>query len=200
MEKSQKSRGRPRTFEVQQTLQKAANVFWRQGYAGSSLDDLGAAMGLTRPSIYNAFGNKESLYRQALAAFCGQLDAGLALCLNAEGSVEERFVRFFEQALDVYCATEEQLGCLMICTAPAECIQDPAVREDLKGLIDRVDRVIETHLKQVANQGQLSYPIDAKQHAKLFQSVLHTLALRSRAGESKRVLRRFVRYAVKTLC
>lgn len=70
MESSQKAPiGRPRGFDADEALEQAMLVFWKQGYEGASLTDLTNAMGITRKSMYAAFGNKEELFRKALARY-----------------------------------------------------------------------------------------------------------------------------------
>lgn len=61
--------GRPREFDADEALERAMRVFWEQGYEGASLSDLTAAMGITRTSMYAAFGNKEDLFRKVLARY-----------------------------------------------------------------------------------------------------------------------------------
>src|ERR1700732_2907294 len=63
------SRGRPRAFDTDEALDRAMHLFWRKGYLGTSLSDLTGAIGINRPSLYAAFGNKESLYRKALQRY-----------------------------------------------------------------------------------------------------------------------------------
>src|SRR4051812_22810840 len=66
-----RERGRPRGFDADTALDRAAEVFWRHGYEGASLNDLTEAMGINRPSMYAAYGNKEELFRRAVARYAG---------------------------------------------------------------------------------------------------------------------------------
>ncbi len=174
-------------------------VFWRQGFAATSLDDLAAAMGMNRPSIYNAFGDKEGIYRQALARFCAQMDAGLAATLGQTERVQDGLVAFFDQAIEVYCGGDQALGCLMICTAPAEAITREDVGNDLRGLVERLDRALTGYLKTAQDRAELSTGVEPKLAAKLLQATLQSLALRARAGESRRSLKQLARYSVATI-
>src|SRR2546426_9663255 len=69
IKKSAAPRGRPRSFCTEEALDRALQVFWQKGYEGTSLSDLTEAMGINRPSLYAAFGNKEELFRKVLALY-----------------------------------------------------------------------------------------------------------------------------------
>ena len=192
-------RGRPREFDPQVALHKAMQVFWRQGYSATSLDDLSAAMSMNRPSIYNAFGSKRNIYRQTLNAFCGQLDAGIDACLNNNESFETGLKSFFDSAIDLYCSEDPPMGCLMICTAPSEALNDNDIKKDFANLIERIDRAFENRIKKAIKDGEIQDDVNARLLAKCLQSTLHGVALRARAGESKRQLKQYVRFAVDSL-
>src|SRR5271154_809619 len=108
-----KPRGRPRSFDLDKALNAAMNVFWREGYEGASLSDLTEAMGITRPSLYAAFGNKEDLFRQVLDRYDERTAGFLVDSIEAPTArtVAERLLR---GAAHFHADLNNPPGCLMV--------------------------------------------------------------------------------------
>ncbi|MBM4335328.1 MAG: TetR/AcrR family transcriptional regulator [Deltaproteobacteria bacterium] len=183
--------GRPRLFDEDAALERALELFWERGLAATSLDDLAAAMGMRRPSLANAFGDKQALYRLALARFAERARAGAAAAF-AEPELAAALERFYLAALDLYCAREPAAGCMVVCTAPAAALVHPEVRADLLAVVRDLDAALARRFAQAEDA-------EPAISAKLAQAVLHTLAIRARAGESKASLRRLARAAANRL-
>ena len=187
---------RTKEFDETKALESAMRVFCENGYEGTSLQDLEQAMGLNRTSIYNAFGNKEAIYRRSLERFCGQLDQGLQATLVSGKPLTAGLYAFFDQAIEVYCGSNPPMGCLMICTAPSEAISHPEVGNDLKALIQRLDAGFTERLARAKREGELPDGTQARLAAQLLQATLQSIALRARSGHSKAGLRRLARYTI----
>jgi len=183
--------GRPRLFDEDAALERALELFWERGLAATSLDDLAAAMGMRRPSLANAFGDKQALYRLALARFAERARAGAAAAF-AEPELAAALERFYLAALDLYCAREPAAGCMVVCTAPAAALVHPEVCADLLAVVRDLDAALARRFAQAEDA-------EPAISAKLAQAVLHTLAIRARAGESKASLRRLARAAANRL-
>jgi AcrR family transcriptional regulator len=194
-----KPRGRPRKFDQEKALDGALLIFWQQGLAATSLDDLSQAMGMNRPSIYNAFGNKEAVYRLAIQRFRDMLDGGLKATLGTEPDLRPGLTAFFEQALAVYCSTTPSSGCFVMCTAPTAALSHPEVGKDLASVIQHIDDQLTNRIKAAIASGELPGGTDPRLTAKVIQGILHSLALRTRAGESRRSLTRMANYFVTLL-
>src|SRR6476659_5295165 len=125
------SKGRPREFDVDQALAAALRVFWQKGYDGASLTDLTDAMGVTRPSLYAAFGNKESLFRKALDLYEREKLAyiGEALAAPSSREVAERLLR---GALDLQTSECEPRGCLRVISSVTCGAEADSVKADLQ--------------------------------------------------------------------
>src|SRR5437870_3161165 len=104
-------RGRPREFDPEQALAAALRVFWQHGYEGASMTELTEAMGITKPSLYACFGNKEALFRKALDLYERDKLAyiGQALEEPTARKVAERLLR---GALATHCGGTDPQGCL----------------------------------------------------------------------------------------
>jgi AcrR family transcriptional regulator len=194
-----KQRGRPKLYDATSALEAAATVFWSKGFSGTSLDDLSAAMDMNRPSIYRAFGDKESIYRQALDQFASHMEEGFRRTLLHEPDIRVGLKKFYREALEIYTSGDSALGCMVMCTAPAAAVSHPEVQADLLSVIQEIDAKLLVRVEKAMADGQVNKTQDAKLLGKLIQAVLHTLAIRARAGESKASLRKFADSATLAL-
>lgn len=192
-----RARGRPREYDEGRALEAAAQVFWTQGLSGSSLDDLSSAMGMSRPSIYNAFGNKEALYRRALLHFGEGMEAAFELTMLGERDIRVALTGFYRAALSTYTSGDLPRGCMVMSTAAVAATCHPEVQADLLAVIRTLDRKIAKRLRQAVDDGQLPSSFDAAGRAAIAQGILHTLSLRARAGEPVRRLRRILETGVE---
>jgi AcrR family transcriptional regulator len=192
-------RGRPRQYDRGEALDRATAAFWARGYSATTLDDLVAAMGMNRPSIYNAFGDKQAVYRLALEHFVEQMRATVSERVLAEPTLEKALRNLYAGALDVYFGEERALGCFVFCTAPAEAVRLPEVRAIVAALIEELDGLLARKFREAAEHGHRAASRDPRLSAKLAQAVLHSLALRARAGEPRTALERMARGAAQAL-
>ena len=193
-----KARGRPRKFDPETALTAAGQLFWQRGYDATSLDQLAQAMDMNRPSIYNAFGGKRDIYVAAIDHFCALLRGGVE-ALMAEPDLGTALERFYDQAISIYCATDPQLGCMVMCTLPAPAVVESEFGERLRSVIADIDTAFEQRLRMAAESTDIADDIDIKGAARLLQATLHTIALRARAGETPRRLKQISRFTISLL-
>jgi TetR/AcrR family transcriptional regulator, copper-responsive repressor len=190
-------RGRPRAYDPEQALLRAAETFWQKGYDGTSLDDLAAATGMNRPSLYAAFGDKRDLYLKTLARY---RDDGRAMTLKmlADDPPLRVFLeRFYKGALDLYLAGGPR-GCYSIGTAATQAAVEPKVRDYLAGSIRDTDAFLTAQFRKARERGEIAG--DPAALAPLATATLHALAVRARAGLSRRELNALAVAAIDTIC
>src|SRR5271163_2671913 len=113
-----KPRGRPRSFDERDALEKATRVFRSKGYDGVTIDDLVAGMGVGRPSLYAVFGDKRTLFLRALRAYAETKGARAAKALLSPEHLRDSLASFMRYTVE--SVTEEgcAAGCLLVCVAP----------------------------------------------------------------------------------
>jgi len=184
---SQRPRGRPRSFDADVALKAASERFRTHGFAGTSLDELSDATGLARPSLYAAFGDKRALYIAALVRLTERVDRSFATLVGLDLTVREVTERMLLGAIQGYMSGEKgPSGCLLIGTATAEAAADPEVRAALGKFLAIEDRWIEELLAAAGSTRPAASAV-------VVASVLHSLSVRARAGESREALERIAR-------
>jgi AcrR family transcriptional regulator len=199
--KISRARGRPRAYDADAALSGARDAFWQQGYAGTSLEVLSDATDMNRPSMYAAFGDKHALYLQTLDRYVAAANAFSERLLDPERPLEESLHRYYEQALSIYLDAEgPPRGCYLISTATTEAATDPQVAKKLLSGLRVFERAVETRLSHAKTAGELDASADPAALAMIASAVLHTIAIRARAGESRAALKSIADTAIKLIC
>src|SRR2546423_10923353 len=137
-----KRRGRPRAYQPEIALGKALDLFRKHGFAATSLDELSAATGMNRPSLYGAFGDKREPYIKSYARYRADARAAMQEIFRIELPIRGRLERIFEVALDIYLSGDAgPRGCFTVMTAASEAGADPEIRRPLVGGVFTLGKV-----------------------------------------------------------
>ncbi len=197
----EKKRGRPRAYDPELALRHARDVFWNAGFAGSSLDQLSEATAMNRPSLYAAFGDKEALYLKTLENYRVQSRAALAKALAADRPLKEGIAAVYAIAINFYLAGQQGArGCYLIGTASSQAVLRPAVRDLLRESLDDFDKVIEDRIRLGIERGEARADADPVALARLASAVMHSLAIRARAGEDRPTLEAMAKSGLEMIC
>jgi AcrR family transcriptional regulator len=180
MTNAKRPRGRPRKFDPEEVMAAIAELFRSKGYAATSLDDISQATALTRPSLYSAFGDKLSMYLQAMDHFGGRVRAELEPVFDSALNVEETLIEFYRVMLDIYFSGDgEALGCLVFGTAPAAAAAEEAIRCKL---LESSNVLALTLGKVLAGKAQAASAENVQLASEMAANTLMALSVRSKAG------------------
>ena len=189
--------GRPREFDIDKALDTAGELFWRNGYERTSLSDLTEAIGITPPSFYFAFGNKEKLFKQVVDRYqSGHLGFfEEALGLPTALAVVERLLYGFA---DAFTTKPHPPGCLALnCSLP--CTDDAAsVRQDLADRRKAAKVALRKRLKRSKSDGDLPADANPDTLARYVMTVGWGMAVEAQSGASREDLYRTVKLALKS--
>jgi len=175
-------RGRPPSYDRDVALGAIRDVFWDRGFSAASLDDIAAAAGMNRPSLYGAFGDKREMYLAALRKFAVESGRELQKALEAP-TLHESLEAFYLRAIQDYVRGKgSPRGCLVICTAVTEATGDPAIRSALAAILGDIDSMLAVRIAKAQAEGDLRIGGNAMALARVATSVLHSVAVRARAG------------------
>ncbi|MCB9685022.1 MAG: TetR/AcrR family transcriptional regulator [Alphaproteobacteria bacterium] len=172
-------RGRPRSYDPDEALDAAIDVFWTHGYDAATLDQLSQAMGMGRPSLYGAFGDKQALFERAVRRFGERMATRAGRALSAP-RIEDAVRAVLLEVIEVYGGSGR--GCLVFGVAPARAVDDPSVREMLASTITSLDTALRARLDRAVADGELPAGTDTAARARLLAATIHSLSVRARAG------------------
>lgn len=196
-----KRRGRPRAYDPDTALRAAMTAFWDAGYSGTSLDDIGNATGMNRPSLYAAFGDKEELYLKSLRQYFEASSSGLRDALHGAPTLRDALATTYRGALSLFLSGDNgPRGCLLIGTAATEAVKNPRVREALCQSLAAFDLEFERRFELAKEQGELPANADVLGLARVAAAIMQTLAVRARAGEPRQALEAVAAAGVDAIC
>lgn len=179
--------GRHREFDVQEVLDAALDVFWQKGYEGASYADLTSATGVERPGLYSAFGNKESLFKQALERYYDHYLAFFPAALELPTSKEVVKDILFK-SIEVNTRNPDCRGCLGIQGALAVSDSSEPVRLAVVEARAKGESILRERLERARDDGDLPASADCSALASYVCAVLHGMAVQAKAGFSKEKL------------
>lgn len=177
--------GRPRSFDRDAALDAAITVFWEHGYDATSISMLCDALGIGRPSIYAAFGGKETLFTEALERYLGTYAAFTRRVLAEEPGARDAVRSLLYEAAASYTRSDRPQGCLLI-SAATNCSPESAhVAARLRDLRAAGRQALEEKIATAIRSGELPPDTDARAMATFYSAVLQGMSAQARDGAAR---------------
>jgi AcrR family transcriptional regulator len=189
--------GRPREFDIDEALDSALHVFWSKGYEGTSIAELTEAMGITRPSLYAAFGNKEELFRKALDRYVDGPGGYVRLAL-AEKTARDVVDKLLHGTADAVTDPSCPSGCLAVQGALTCGDTSQSVKEELMARRAKGEENLRVRFRQAQADGDLPVDADPEDLARYISIVLQGMAVQAASGASRDDLRKIADMVLKT--
>jgi AcrR family transcriptional regulator len=156
---------RPRSFDPDEALDLARDVFWQKGFQGTSLDDITAATGLAKPSLYAAFGDKNALFLKVLDRYHRRIVANAERTLNEGASAREAIERWLTGFVPFCSGAKGIRGCLSVNTAADGVSDQKQVRNRVERFNRELEKLLSNRLRADRAQFSTAFDPDAAAHA-----------------------------------
>ncbi len=187
--------GRPREFDAEEALDRALAVFWSKGYEGANLPDLTAAMGINRPSLYAAFGNKEELFRRAIDRYVAGPASHLKQAL-ALPRAKEAVRALWLATIRLITSPDNPRGCFLVQGALVCGDEAQPVREAITRMRKASETMICKRLEQAIREGDLPKDVDAEDLARYVATISQGLSVQAAGGATRKQLQQVAELAL----
>lgn len=189
---------RPKAFDRDRAVAQAMVVFWERGYEATSTDDLLRAMGIGRQSMYDTFGDKHSLYLEALAKYQEESGEDLFRRLRNSNSpleaIEDALVAVAEESPET-----RKRGCMAVNAAAEFGQTDPSVATLLQDSARICEAAFERAIREAKAKGEVAAAVNERQAGQFLLATMRGLRLSSKAGASPETLRNIAAFALAGL-
>ena len=182
VENKSRGRGRPRTFDETAVLDKAIGVFWQKGFEGASLDDLSSAMGIGRPSVYCAFGDKDSLFKRCLERYFERVCLPPLQVLSESANVKEGVFEYLCAVARSATSDPSHPGCML---GIASMISDqPEIKRYVANGLTEGEAIIASRLQKAVDSGELAPSFDVGRASRRVMDAVLAINARAANGTS----------------
>ena len=193
------TRGRPRSFDREQALHVAMQVFWNKGYEGTTMADLTTAIGVKAPSLYAAFGDKNALFREAVDCYAATTGAAPLAALKGGQGIRADLDNMLRASVAMFDDPANGKGCMVVMSA-INCAPENLAHSDELTLRRQKKRTeLEKRLMQAQEQNELRADADIRGLSDFYIGVLHGLSLGARDGVSSERMYKIIDYAMQVL-
>lgn len=194
VENNTQNKGRPRGFCRTEALEKALALFCENGYEATSVAQLGQAMNMSPPSLYNAFGNKENLFIEVLDYYYKPHENIVQKLFSEKCTTEEAIEKLFDLSRS-YHMKENSLGCLIVNSAINVCAKDSTISSKIKSLHDNNESVVYGRLKRGQEEGDIPHSADIRGLSRYINGALQGAAALARGQQSSESVNDFLTYS-----
>ncbi|WP_341908868.1 TetR/AcrR family transcriptional regulator [Ferrovibrio terrae] len=190
---------RPKAFDTEAALVRAMELFWEQGYAATSMEQLVTAMGIGRQSLYDTFGDKHRLFMAAMDSYCAMLEAAMLKPLKAPDAGLQALHETGMGIIDFLIQFPKRRACLMANTTLELAPHDAAVATKVRAHMDNMAAAFRHALGNARARGEIAASADVDALAKYLVGMAHGLMVMAKSGADRDTLTGIAMTAVLAL-
>jgi len=190
---------RVKLFNEEEVLSKAMNLFWKQGYSATSVQELVSHLGINRASLYDTFGDKEQLFKKSFALYRKSNIEGLIQFFQTRPNVKKGFSELFDSTIQEAILDTDSKGCFVVNTTTELIPNDESLLEILENNKRDFERLFYEYLKKGQESDQFKTNQDLKSLASLFFTIYNGIRVVSKVRPNKKELSDSIEVALSLL-
>lgn len=190
---------RPRSFDLDEVLDAAMQVFWSQGFDATGVQDLCRATGLNPGSLYAAFGDKRGLFLQALQRYMAVVSRESIARMHSGRSGLDGLRRYFESLVDAMVDGKRRQGCLVTNTMVEFALADPEIAEAFRVHLARLESAFASAIERAREAGELPPGVPSDDAAAFLVCTVQGMNVLARTQPGRSALSSHARLALSVL-